>query len=581
MINPLGDPITALLVEDNLADAELIETRLEPAMGTVGAQRVQTVRADSLSAACAALRHQPVDVVILDLSLPDARGLDALYRVRAAAPDVPVIVLTGSDDQRLALRALHAGAQDYVSKPPPDGATLRRILRYARERHRLLKELDTAVHVSATAVRKWRLLAEAGKVLAASVRPADALHRVARLLVPDAADCFVLWVGGDDGTTSVVEVAHADGARAGTLRRRVRAVLAEPGAACDGTGLAAAPDGAGDDRAEEVLRLVFASLGETSGTAVPLHLGGRVRGLLVLAVAPGRHDTTVDVEFCASLADRIGLALEQARLLRRTERAVTTRDRAVGIVSHDLGNPLSTIEICAAALLEPAPPPIGGIRSMAQLIQRSAAWMRRIVDDLLDRASLDAGTLALHRQPTTASEVVGAAQVMFAPVAEEQDVRFIVESETDLPRIDADAQRLVQVLSNLLGNAMKFTPAGGRVVLSARAAPDDRDGGRSAAMHGSGVRFAVSDSGPGIPREDQAHVFDWYWHSRSGERSGERRGTGLGLAIAKGLVAAHGGSLHVDSAPGRGSTFWFTLPAAGELAGGANGSRAASLEARC
>ena len=114
--------------------------------------------------------------------------------------------------------------------------------------------------------------------------------------------------------------------------------------------------------------------------------------------------------------------------------------------------------------------------------------------------------------------------------------------------MDADPDRLQEALSNLLGNAIKFTPAGGRVVLSARAASDQEN--RPA------VRFAVSDTGPGIPEQDLPHVFDWFWHSQTGKRAS----TGLGLAIAKGVIEAHRAHLMVESAPGSGSTFWFNLP---------------------
>jgi signal transduction histidine kinase len=186
---------------------------------------------------------------------------------------------------------------------------------------------------------------------------------------------------------------------------------------------------------------------------------------------------------------------------------------------------------------------------MARIVQRAAAWMRRIVQDLLDRTSLEAGCLVLHRCPTLVSELVGAAQALFAPAARERALEFVVESDDDLPRVDADAKRLLQVLSNLLANAMKFTPAGGCVTLSA--APGDEGDG------GGAVRFTVRDSGPGIPPEELTHVCDWCW---SAERQG-REGTGLGLAIAKGLIEAHRGRLHVESTPGRGSTFWFTVPA--------------------
>jgi signal transduction histidine kinase len=143
---------------------------------------------------------------------------------------------------------------------------------------------------------------------------------------------------------------------------------------------------------------------------------------------------------------------------------------------------------------------------------------------------------------------MGTAETLFLPVAGEQGLELAIEYAADLPRVDADPHRLQQALSNLLGNAIKFTPAGGRVLLSARVADDQEEG--------LAIRFAVSDTGPGIPEQDLPHVFDWFWHSPGGERTS----TGLGLAIAKGVIEAHSARLMVESSPGRGSTFWFTLP---------------------
>jgi signal transduction histidine kinase len=237
-------------------------------------------------------------------------------------------------------------------------------------------------------------------------------------------------------------------------------------------------------------------------------------------------------------------------------RAVAMRDRALGIVCHDLGNPLSTIQVCATALLDREPPDVSGMRHMAQLIQRSAAWMERIIEGLLDRSSLDAGRLRLDRESTEVSEVVGALEVMFAPLAVEQELDFVVEGVADLPSIDVDRNRLLQVLSNLLGNAMKFTDRGGRVTLSARLADQESEAGRRTVPRTKAVRFAVIDTGRGIPPDEQRHVFDWFWHSGRPEHGGR----GLGLAIAAGLVEAHGDRLRVDSTVGRGSTFWFTVP---------------------
>lgn len=303
--------------------------------------------------------------------------------------------------------------------------------------------------------------------------------------------------------------------------------------------------------------------GAISGIAVLIHAAARPYGVLGAHAREARNFTDDDVSFLQAIANVLAVSLQRERaeaereqLLVEMRRAVAGRDRAVAVVSHDLGNPLSTIQICASALLDAEPPSHDGVRKMADIIQRSSAWMRQIVHDLLDRTNLDTGQLVLARQPVSASDVIRGAQIIFAPLAEERQIEFSVQDSGALPQVYADPRRLQQVLFNLLGNALKFTPAGRRVVLSAQplpVAPDSTAPGET----GAWVRFNVLDTGPGIARQDLPHVTDWFWHSRSSTASG----SGLGLAIAKGLVEAHGGTLHVDSVAGEGTTCWFTIPA--------------------
>jgi signal transduction histidine kinase/DNA-binding response OmpR family regulator len=557
-------PLVALLVEDNLADAELIALRLESPRERPAQNSVRLIHAETIAAACAALQNTAVDVIILDLSLPDASQLEALHRVRTEAPEVPVIILTGQADEALAVESLRAGAQDYVLKPPPDGRSLRRILRYACERQRLLHERDAAVRESSVAAQRWRLLAEAGKLLVVWPDQERALHKVAQLLVPDVADCVVLYVPGDGDVRMVVEVGYVKSDQASEIREGVAALLTDLGAEAhrpfdwvDGNDGSDGSDG-NDAMSVAVLQHLFASLGVVSGAVFPIRVRERAGGFLLLGTGAGHSGAAAaGAELARTLADRIGMAFDGARLMRQAQVAAAARDRAVGIVSHDLGNPLTTIEICAAALLDPSPPPVSGVRNMGQLIQHATQSMRRIVRDLLDRASLDAGHLRLDRRPTTAAEVVREIETVFAMAAAERDLDFVIDCDPRLPTINADPHRLVQVLSNLLGNAMKFTPQRGRVVLSVTSAGGEPGSVPALGVPGSTVRFAVQDTGPGIPVADLEHVFQWFWRSYGQARSG----TGLGLAIAKGLVEAHGGHLHVESELGQGATFWFTIPA--------------------
>jgi signal transduction histidine kinase/DNA-binding NarL/FixJ family response regulator len=546
-------PLIALLVEANPADAGHISLVLQPGPLGAGLMPVHVIQRGSVASACAALRSLTVDVVLLDLTLPDSRGLEALHRVRAASPQTPVIVLSGVADQVLALEALRAGAQDYVLKPPPDGPTFARILRYACERHRLMQAIEEARVLAAVAARQWRLLAEVAKVLAASTDPTQAIPLVANLIVPDVADCFVLFLAaGDEEMPTMVERWHVNGECAPALRDALQNLLSTNGGSGNDLLASLSSDDAGNTTVwDEALLSLYGPVGLKSGCEAPLRFGERVRGVLVLGFAHGRRDSAADGEFTHSVAYRISMALEHDRLLRRAQRAVAGRDRALSTVSHDLRSPLSTIQICADALLDPEPAPPSGIREMGALIGKSVTWMRQIVEDLLDRASLDAGTLALHPQPTSVKDLFSASRELFAPAAAERAVVLVVHEDADLPAVNADPHRLLQVLANLVGNAIKFTPEGGRVEVVAQAVEDPTAGKR-----GSAVRFTVSDTGSGIPAEDLTHVFERYWQSPTDSR----KGAGLGLAIAKGLVEAHGRQLNVESVVGRGSCFWFTIP---------------------
>ena len=185
-------------------------------------------------------------------------------------------------------------------------------------------------------------------------------------------------------------------------------------------------------------------------------------------------------------------------------------------------------------------PTSGPTKKAAEIVGRSTERMRRIVSDLLDFANVDAGHLALDRRPTRVSALVREAQLTLEPLAERSHLTLRVE----LPR-DADATcdqgRVLQVLSNLVGNAVKFSPPGADVLLRVEAQPTE-------------TTFSVIDAGPGIEPADVPHVFERYWRGK------EAAGCGLGLAIAKGIVEGHGGRIWVETKCGAGSAFRFTLP---------------------
>jgi len=236
------------------------------------------------------------------------------------------------------------------------------------------------------------------------------------------------------------------------------------------------------------------------------------------------------------------LAAENARLYAQAQQAVHVREQILAIVSHDLRNPLSTILMTTGVLAKR-----GTLPQAVGRIQRAADRMRRLIEDLLDFASIEGGSLAIRRQPQETGPIVNETAASFEDAVRVKGLQLKAEVAPNLPRAYCDRDRILQVLSNLVGNATKATASGGHVTLRVEARESD-------------LMFTVADDGPGISEDDVKHLFERYW--RSG--AAEYRGTGLGLAISRGIVSAHGGQLWVETELGRGAAFFFTIPATDE-----------------
>ncbi len=238
---------------------------------------------------------------------------------------------------------------------------------------------------------------------------------------------------------------------------------------------------------------------------------------------------------------RHAVEIDLARHVVRAEQAIRARDEILAIVSHDLRSPLSLIRVATTFISRDSERLRTGV--MVGRIQQAVSQMNTLISDLLDLARIEAGKLPIHPARCDATELVSNAVAMHAPLAEERGI-FLVCSEMSEVRVMGDRERLYQVLSNLLSNAIKFTPAAGSIHVDVHSDDDN-------------ARFSVRDTGPGISPSEQARIFDRY---AQGDKAGLRPGAGLGLYIAKGIVDAHGGRIWVESVPGRGSTFAFTIP---------------------
>jgi PAS domain S-box-containing protein len=255
-----------------------------------------------------------------------------------------------------------------------------------------------------------------------------------------------------------------------------------------------------------------------------------------------------DLLIAENFAARAALALDNARLYQDARRATNARDEVLGVVSHDLRNPLSAIAMCSRVLVDTPPADASARRDLAKTIHESTTWMSRMIQDLLDVSAIEAGVLSIVCSTEPLGPVLSRAADLFTRAAADRGVSLTLNVEPSMPPVHIDAERLVQAVANLIGNAVKFTPAGGNVTISTRAREFD-------------IEVLIDDTGRGIAEQDIPHIFDRYWHSL-----GAAAGTGLGLAIAKGIIEAHGGRVSVTSAAGIGSRFCIILPHEGVLA---------------
>ncbi|MCE9578067.1 MAG: PAS domain S-box protein [Deltaproteobacteria bacterium] len=288
---------------------------------------------------------------------------------------------------------------------------------------------------------------------------------------------------------------------------------------------------------------VFPGVALDAFLAVPLRRDGRAIGHLYLGRPAGRGPFSADDAATLGLLVAHGaIAVENARLYAEREAAVRAREELLAIVSHDLRNPLRAIELREDLLARTHDAP--ALREHARGVRSAVASMRRLIQNLLDATSLGLERLRLELGDHDLAGIADEALELLGAVALSHDVRLEVQLR-GLPLVRVDRERIAQTFYNLIGNALRFTPAGGEVVIAA-----------SARAHA--IEVVVADSGPGIAPEDLPRVFDRYFTTATGHE-----GTGLGLYIVKGVVDAHGGRIWIDPAPGRGCAVHFELPMAG------------------
>ena len=400
-----------------------------------------------------------------------------------------------------------------------------------------------------------RFLAEAGEVLASSLGADETIRNVARVAVPTLADAVIVSVFHGE-TLRGVATAHVDPSRAEYLRLlREQKPLdlrgSHPAAEVIRTGRAVLiPD---SQLAEPHLASLLSHAGAifddapvSSAFAIPLVARGQLLGVMELYTRQRKLDPD-DAILAEELSRRAALAIDNARLHEQVTLGLRARDDMIGIVSHDLRNPVNAVKMLTGTIL-------GTERSSAlpldvveysTIIRQAAMQMDSLIRDLLDVTRIEAGRLKVETVPTDVTELLNDALGTLNPVATGKSIELRLSAERGLPMVSADRERMRQALSNLIGNSVKFSPAGSSIDLRAERRDDE-------------VVVSVRDQGPGMSEEQLSHAFDRFWQSRRTDREG----AGLGLTITRGIVEAHGGRIWAESKVGEGSTFSFTLPLA-------------------
>jgi len=494
---PLSAPFRVLLVDDDQLDRMALRRAL-----LATAPGVTIIEAEDVASGMLSIRAAPVDCVILDYHLPDGLGLDLLLHVRAANKSLPVIMLTAIGDAQTAVELMKAGATDYIPKSQLSAERLERSLRYAlriRAADERVHRYTEQLHALSGAAMRINSTSSVREMLAATAEEARFLVRSRRAVVT---------------LTSGITTSE----------------LSEVVSECDDPVVASENDAFAVEQVEAPL----------------LARDGTLLGTIRVSSERNTDFSESDRALIMQLAQLASGAIENARLLETARAATQGRDDMLAIVSHDLRTPVQTITMAAVLLLELAPNDDRRVaaRKQVEIVQRAASRANRLIDDLLDATRIDAGTFSVELRPTRIETLLRDAVELLTPLAHASGIELVSTFGPDMPLAHADAQRILQVFSNIGGNAIKFTPKGGRLTLTTT----ERDGA---------IVITVTDTGRGIASDDLAHIFDRYWQARSRDRLG----AGLGLWITKGIVEAHGGAIDVQSETGRGTTVRFTLPA--------------------
>lgn len=561
---PNGRNVDILLVEDNPGDVRRIELMLDM---LEDAYRLHT--ASSVKSAHQTLSDQPVQIILLDLSLPDSDGLQTIRAMHATYPWVPIVVLTGLDDEQVVADAATAGAHDFLVKHDLDPASLWRVLRYALERHLHEEQLRDSQRAYRRQAGELNLLNRIISAASASNDEQSILDVTCFELAQfyNALRALILIRHHEDSLVTVQAEHHLPDM---PPRKHSQIDLDQEG---HFSAVLLTQQTLICPHLSTNLKLFLTSSKESKAIIHPLILEGENIGFFVLNLPPAYELAVSDVRLLALVAEEVALALTKIRLHGRLqtyanelEDRVQERTQAlakaneqlqsldklkskfVSDVSHELRNPITNLtlylELLEFAKSEKQP-------KYFNILRNQVRRLANLVEEILTLSRLENQNYHHLYQPIDFNYLIQQVIVSHKPRAQNKQIKLYFAPKTPLPAVWGEPNQITQIVTNLLDNALNYTAEGTINVTTDLQETET----------GIEVVLTVSDSGMGIAEEDLPHIFDRFYRGSQIDRD-KFMGTGLGLGIVHEIVTLHNGRISVNSKSNQGSTFTVTLPAA-------------------
>jgi len=395
-----------------------------------------------------------------------------------------------------------------------------------------------------------KLLADASEILVSSLDHTANIAAVARLIVPTLGDACFVDVPDATGRLRRLQIVSGDPAQQALVTLLERPLLSPRSDSPQARAMKlVAPEllHGSEASAAVPIELVEACGEPASALVVPLVARDTVHGVLTLLMfRSGRVQEDEDMRYALALARRFACSIDNAKLYREAQRAIRAREEILSTVSHDLRNSLSSIVMNTSLMLSAAPPrERRRDQRRLEMLQRGAQRMQRMTEDLIDLCAIESGQLAVDTSKHKIDDILHEVQGSLGPLARDKDQRFELRPLGRDTWVTCDRDRVLQIFANLVSNAVKYTPANGRITVSAE-------------RFDAFVRLSVQDDGSGMDDNELRHLFDRYWRAEQQRKT--TKGLGIGLDICKGLVESQGGTIWAESRKGQGTTFFFTLP---------------------